>query len=165
MPDPPQKPWLPELTDPHPTTGRINRDGNSSECQTVFSATLSVSSYIVAVVSGLGFVVSGRGSQSWGDADHPSCVRPGKRPRLTPNPAWAMTADRIIPFGSPGGDVQTQAMIQVLLNHLEFGMDFQEAADAPRLASYSLPFFSRRIRQNRAFRALRRAFPKKCGAV
>lgn len=111
----------------------VDRAGN------VFSATPSDSSYNVPVVPGLGFVVSGRGSQSWVDPAHASSVVPGKRPRLTPNPALAITADRIIPFGSPGGDVQTQAMMQVLLNHLVFGMDVQTAVDAPRLASYSFP--------------------------
>lgn len=105
----------------------------------VFSATPSDSSYNCPVVPGLGFVASGRGSQSWVDASHASSVAAGKRPRLTPNPALAMTADRIIPFGSPGGDVQTQAMMQVLLNHLVFDMDVQTAVDAPRLASYSFP--------------------------
>ena len=44
-----------------------------------------------------------------------------------------------MPFGTPGGDVQTQAMLQVLLNYLHFGMDLQEAIEAPRVASYSFP--------------------------
>jgi len=44
-----------------------------------------------------------------------------------------------MPFGTPGGDVQTQAMLQVLLNHLHFGMDIQAAIEAPRVASYSFP--------------------------
>jgi len=34
-------------------------------------------------------VVSGRGSQSWTEAEHPCVLAPGKRPRLTPNPALA----------------------------------------------------------------------------
>ncbi len=105
----------------------------------VFSATPSDASNNVPVVPGLGFVVSGRGSQSWVARDHASAVGPGRRPRLTPNPALAVTPERMIPFGSPGGDVQTQAMLQVLLNHLVFGMDVQAAADAPRIASYSFP--------------------------
>ena len=45
----------------------------------------------------------------------------------------------VMPFGTPGGDVQTQAMLQVLLNYLHFGMDLQEAIEAPRVASYSFP--------------------------
>ena len=44
-----------------------------------------------------------------------------------------------MPFGSPGGDVQTQAMLQVLLNRRHFGMDLQAAIDAPRFATYNFP--------------------------
>jgi gamma-glutamyltranspeptidase/glutathione hydrolase len=45
----------------------------------------------------------------------------------------------VMPFGTPGGDVQIQAMLQVLLNILHFGMEVQEAVEAPRIASYSFP--------------------------
>ena len=45
----------------------------------------------------------------------------------------------VMPFGTPGGDVQIQAMLQVLLNMLQFGMEVQEAIEAPRVASYSFP--------------------------
>ena len=44
-----------------------------------------------------------------------------------------------MPFGTPGGDVQCQAMLQVFLNIAEFQMDPQEAVDAPRFASYNFP--------------------------
>jgi gamma-glutamyltranspeptidase/glutathione hydrolase len=44
-----------------------------------------------------------------------------------------------MPFGTPGGDVQTQAMLQVFLNMMVFGMDPQAAVEAPRFASYSFP--------------------------
>ena len=44
-----------------------------------------------------------------------------------------------MPFGTPGADVQPQAMLQFVLNIVEFGMNPQEAAEAPRLASYSMP--------------------------
>ena len=44
-----------------------------------------------------------------------------------------------MPFGTPGGDVQTQAMLQVLLNILHFGMELQDAIEAPRVATYSFP--------------------------
>ena len=44
-----------------------------------------------------------------------------------------------MPFGTPGGDVQTQAMLQVMLNILHFGMEVQDAIEAPRVASYSFP--------------------------
>ena len=45
----------------------------------------------------------------------------------------------VMPFGTPGGDVQIQAMLQVLLNVAHFGMEVQDAIEAPRVASYSFP--------------------------
>jgi gamma-glutamyltranspeptidase/glutathione hydrolase len=112
----------------------IDRHGN------VFSATPSDGSYNAPVVPGLGIIPSSRGSQSWADPDHPSGVAPGKRPRLTPNPAIAMQPGKMkMPFGTPGGDVQTQAMLQVFLNIHLFGFEVQEAIEAPRIASYSFP--------------------------
>ena len=91
-------------------------------------------------VPGLGIIPSNRGSQSRPDPSHPCGVAPGKRPRLTPNPAMIVTAGGgVMPFGTPGGDVQIQAMLQVVLNILQHGMEVQEAIEAPRFASYSFP--------------------------
>ena len=42
-------------------------------------------------------------------------------------------------FGTPGGDNQTQAMLQVLLNVEVFGMELQDAIEAPRFMSHSFP--------------------------
>ena len=42
-------------------------------------------------------------------------------------------------FGTPGGDVQIQAMAQVAANLLHFGMDIQSAIEAPRFSTYSFP--------------------------
>jgi gamma-glutamyltranspeptidase / glutathione hydrolase len=112
----------------------VDRWGNA------FSATPSDGCGNVPVVPGLGIAPSSRGSQSRPDPRHPAGVAPGKRPRLTPNPALLVTEDGgVMPFGTPGGDVQTQAMLQVLLNIMHFGMDPQSAIEAPRVASYSFP--------------------------
>lgn len=112
----------------------IDRWGNA------FSATPSDGNTEAPVIPGTGFVASGRGSQSRADPKHPSSVAPGKRPRLTPNPALAVFDDgSVMPFGTPGGDVQTQAMLQCLLNVSLFGMDMQSAVEAPRFSSYSFP--------------------------
>ena len=112
----------------------VDRWGNA------FSATPSDGASSVPMVPGLGMISSGRGSQSRPDPRHPAGVAPGKRPRLTPNPAILVTeAGGVMPFGTPGGDVQIQAMLQVLLNRFYFGMELQEAIDAPRVASYSFP--------------------------
>ncbi len=105
-----------------------------------FSATPSDTAYDAPVVPGTGLCPSSRGSQSRADADHPSGVAPGKRPRLTPCPALAVSADGgVMPFGTPGADVQCQAMLQAFLNVAVFGMNPQAAVEAPRFASYSFP--------------------------
>ena len=112
----------------------IDGDGN------VFSATPSDTSWDAPVVPGLGFTPSARGSQSFAVPGHASCVAPGKRPRLTPNPAIALKRGEFaMPFGASGGDTQPQGMLQVLLNHVVFGMDIQAAIDAPRLCTHSQP--------------------------
>lgn len=114
--------------------GVVDRWGNA------FSATPSDGSWNSPVVPGLGLIPSNRGSQSRPDPKHPSGVAPGKRPRLTPNPAIVVTRDGgVMPLGTPGGDVQIQAMAQVIVNALHFGMELQEAIEAPRVASYSFP--------------------------
>ena len=112
----------------------VDRWGNA------FSATPSDGSWRSPVIPGLGIVPSGRGTQSRPDPRHPSGVAPGKRPRLTPNPAIAVRDDgSVMPFGTPGGDVQVQAMLQVFLNAFHFGMDIQDAITAPRFATFSFP--------------------------
>ena len=103
-------------------------------------STPSDTSWDTPVVPGAGFTVSSRGAQSWAVHGHPSCVAPGKRPRLTPNPCFVLSPGRwIMPFGTPGGDTQIQANLQSLLNHLAFGMALQDAVEAPRLVTHSHP--------------------------
>lgn len=105
-----------------------------------FSATPSDGIGGAAVIPGLGFPISHRGTQSWLDPAHASALQPGKRPRLTPNPALVMRHGRpYMPFGCPGGDAQVQGMLQVFLNAVEFGMDAQSAIEAPRVISHSFP--------------------------
>ena len=92
-----------------------------------FSATPSDGSYGSPMVPGTGLIPSSRGSQSRPDPKHPAGVAPGKRPRLTPNPALAIRGGtEFLPFGTPGGDVQTQAMLQVLLNIFVHGQSVQD---------------------------------------
>jgi gamma-glutamyltranspeptidase/glutathione hydrolase len=106
----------------------------------LFSATPSDSARDTPMVPGLGLIISPRGTQSWLDPDHPSALQPGKRPRLTPNPALAFRDGRpYMAFGTPGGDMQCQAMVQMFVNMVDFGMDPQQAIEAPRFATQSFP--------------------------
>ncbi|MFW6075010.1 MAG: gamma-glutamyltransferase family protein [Chloroflexota bacterium] len=112
----------------------VDEDGNA------FSATPSDGVGSTPIVPGLGLICSGRGSQSWLEADHPSAVAPRKRPRLTPNPAMAFRDGKLfMPFGTPGGDMQPQSMLQTFLNVVVFEMDVQQAIEQPRFGTFSFP--------------------------
>ncbi|MBI2177071.1 MAG: gamma-glutamyltransferase [Candidatus Tectomicrobia bacterium] len=112
----------------------VDAEGNA------FAATPSDGSADVPIFPGVGAAVSGRGSQSWLEEAHPSSVQPWKRPRLTPAPALVMKDGQFhMTLGTPGGDVQPQAMAQVFLNIVEFGMAPQMATEAPRGATFNFP--------------------------
>jgi gamma-glutamyltranspeptidase/glutathione hydrolase len=109
----------------------VDKSGNA------FSATPSDGGRLVP---GLGIVISPRGAQSWLDPKHPSSVEPGKRPRLTPNPALAFKDGKLfMAYGTPGGDSQPQTMVQILLNVVDFNMNVQRAIEAPRFRSENFP--------------------------
>jgi gamma-glutamyltranspeptidase/glutathione hydrolase len=112
----------------------VDRHGN------VFSATPSDGCLSAPITPGTGLGVSSRGSQSWAVEGHASAIAPGKRPRLTPCPAMVFKNGKpFMPLGTPGGDVQCQAMLQVFLNIAVFGMLPQAAIEAPRFSTYSYP--------------------------
>lgn len=88
----------------------------------------------------LGFGISPRGTQSWLHPNHPSVLAPGKRPRLTTNPVLVLKHGKPwMTLCTPGGDVQPQTMLQVLLNIAVFGMNTQQATEAPRFVTFSAP--------------------------
>jgi gamma-glutamyltranspeptidase/glutathione hydrolase len=111
-----------------------DREGN------LFSATPSDGARETPVIPGLGFIMSPRGVQSALDPSVPMHIAPWKRPRLTPNPGIILKdGEPFAAYGTPGGDMQTQAMTQVLCNMLAFGMNPQEAVEAPRAATWNFP--------------------------
>ena len=112
----------------------VDRWGNA------FSATPSDGFQSTPIVPGLGMIISMRGFQSWLEPEYPSCLAPWKRPRLTPAPAIAFKNGRLfMPFGTPAGDMQVQAMAQMFLAIAEFGLSPQQAAERPRVRSDSFP--------------------------
>ena len=138
-------PWRPDpsagaapaIADTRPETSFLcvaDRHGN------VFAATPSDPTIGGAVVPGTGIVASLWGSRGYTGQNHPARVGPGRRPRMSANPAIAIRPGELaMPFGSPGSEVLGQAMVQVFLNQIVFGMDPQSACEAPRFASYSWP--------------------------
>lgn len=66
-------------------------------------------------------------------------VAPGKRPRATLTPGLALKDDRpFLSFAVQGGDTQDQNLVQFFLNCVEFGMNVQEACEAPNIVSYQM---------------------------
>ena len=131
---------------PRPSQGKVPAPadtiyaGAADQFGNVYSATLSDTSYDNPMVPGLGLSISSRGSQSRLDPGHPACAAPGKRPRLTPSPALAFKdGEFFMAFGTPGGDIQSQAMLQVFVNVTEFGLQAQQAIEAPRFGTFSFP--------------------------
>ena len=84
-----------------------------------------------------GVVLQNRGSGFTLEANHPDIVAPGKRPYHTLTPLMALNPDGSLAFtlGTPGGDSQTQSLIQIVNNMLLFGMTPQAAIEAPRFRS------------------------------
>ncbi len=89
------------------------------------------------VVPGTGIILQNRGALFSLDRDHPNRIEGRKRPYHTIIPAMAFRHGKPwLTFGVMGGDLQPQGHVQVLLNMIEFGMNVQEAGEAPR-ASHS----------------------------
>ena len=93
------------------------------------------------VVPGTGFVLHNRGASFTLTPGLPNTVAPGKRPFHTLIPGFVTQTiggreQPYMSFGLMGGGVQAQGHVQFLLNHIVFGMDVQEAIDAPRFRHY-----------------------------
>ena len=85
------------------------------------------------VVPSLGFGIQNRGALFALDARHANALAPGKRPFHTIIPAFiTRTGEPLIAFGLMGGDMQAQGHAQIVANVIDFGMNLQEAGDAPR---------------------------------
>lgn len=92
------------------------------------------------VIKGLGFPLGTRDQMFYLNAERPNALAPRKRPRATLTPSL-VTKDGgpFLVFGTPGGDGQDQWTLQFFLNYMEFGMNIQEALDAPTLHSVHFP--------------------------
>jgi gamma-glutamyltranspeptidase/glutathione hydrolase len=87
------------------------------------------------IPTGLGFILQDRGEQfNIQDPDHPNALAPGKRPFHTIIPAFVThNGEPWMSFGLMGGAMQPQGHVQILVNIIDFGMNLQQAGDAPRM--------------------------------
>ena len=111
----------------------LDRHGNLV-CGTISGGSFSKSVFFPE----LGACLSTRIEMFNCEPGHPNVVEPGKRPRTTlVNYIAVKDGQPVMTFGCPGGDNQVQANVQLILNSLVFGMDPQQAVEAPRFATAS----------------------------
>jgi gamma-glutamyltranspeptidase/glutathione hydrolase len=92
------------------------------------------------VIDGLGFPLGTRVQTFYLDPRHPNALVPGKRPRTTLTPTLVLRdGTPAMVLGTQGGDQQDQWSLQVFLNLVEFGMEVQDAIEAPRFSSVHFP--------------------------
>ena len=84
------------------------------------------------VIPELGFPLNTRLQITWLDASLPGALAPGKRPSTTLSPSLALRdGEPYLAFGTPGGDQQDQWQTILFLRHALYGLNLQEAIDAP----------------------------------
>lgn len=105
----------------------VDRWGNA------FNATPS-GAWLPSVIAGnTGIPLSSRLQSFVTTPGHANMLRPGARPRVTLSPTMVLKDGKLsFIMSTPGGDNQDQAMLQVLINMIDFGMIPQEAVEAPR---------------------------------
>ena len=83
---------------------------------------------------GLGFMLQDRGELFSLDKNHRNALEGGKRPFHTIIPAFVTKDGKpFMSFGVMGGATQPQAHAQIIINMIDFGLNLQEAGDAPRI--------------------------------
>jgi gamma-glutamyltranspeptidase / glutathione hydrolase len=143
-PVPPGDPWPYESGGGSvATTAPTGLGGESTTHLTVSDQWGNVVSYTYTIEStgGNGITVPGWGfllNNELTDFDfalleHPNSVEGGKRPRSSMSPTIVLEDGRpVLAVGSPGGSMIITTVLQILVNHLDFGMGLPDAIAAPR---------------------------------
>ena len=114
----------------------VDEEGN------VVSCTTSIMGFFGSglVAGDTGILLNDRMVYFWLDADHPNVVAPRKRTFQTITPSIALKDGKpLVVFGTPGSDVQEQTKLQILFNLVYFGMNPQQAVEAPRFRTLAFP--------------------------
>jgi gamma-glutamyltranspeptidase/glutathione hydrolase len=101
------------------------------------------------VIPSLGFCLGTRAQMFWLDEQAANSLVPGKRPRTTLSPTLVLRGgEPYLATGTPGGDQQDQWTLNAFLAHTVFGLNLQEAVDAPSFHTHAFPssFYPRETR-------------------
>ncbi len=128
--------------------GKADHEGDTSYIAVVdkdhnmisFTPSLHSSFGTGVVMGALGFIFNCRGDYYSLVPGHANALAPGRRPRSTLQGTLVMKDGQpLMVMGSPGGDDQCMRTAQTLLNMIDFGMNVQQAIEAPRWATTSFP--------------------------
>src|SRR5450432_3477588 len=128
--------------------GNADHEGDTSYIATVdkdrnmitFTPSLHSGFGTKVVIGNLGFLFNCRGDYYSLVPGHANALAPGKRPRSTLQGTLVLKDGQpFLATGSPGGDDQCLRTMQTLLNVVDFGMNLQQAIEAPRWATRSFP--------------------------
>jgi gamma-glutamyltranspeptidase/glutathione hydrolase len=125
--DPARRHVPPPVADARDTTTCLVADGLGN----VVAATPSGWSGVVAGDTGVWLGSRLQSFNIW--EGHPDVIEPGKRPRITLSPTIVLEGDRpVLAVSVAGGDNQDQMTLQLLLDHIDFGLDPAQSVVAPR---------------------------------
>ncbi|HYM11585.1 MAG TPA: gamma-glutamyltransferase [Bryobacterales bacterium] len=151
----PGEPWkymenFPPINRPSPVTleGDADHEGDTSYLAVVdhdrnavsWTPSLHSGFGTGVVMADLGFPFNCRGDYFWLKPESANALQPGKRPRSTLTPTMILKDGKpYMVVGSPGGDDQCMRIFQTFLNVVDFGMNIQQAIEAPRWTTTSFP--------------------------
>ena len=140
------------LIDPDTAAEAVDAGGPLNQGDTIYLTTADKDGMMVSLIQsnyrgmgsgmappGLGFILQDRGEMfvlagCERQPAHPNCYAPGKRPFQTIIPAFITRDGKPwVSFGVMGGAMQPQGHVQIVMNLVDFGMNLQEAGDAPRI--------------------------------
>jgi gamma-glutamyltranspeptidase/glutathione hydrolase len=127
---------------PAPSDGETSSFSIADRFGNLVSVTHSVNSRFGSgmAVEGGGYFLNNRMPYFSLDEDDVNVLQPGKRTRHTVNPALALKDGKpFLAWNTPGGDNQPQAMLQAFLATVHFGMNVQQAVEAPTVTSSAFP--------------------------
>ena len=136
-----------QLIDPSKPAKAVEPGNPPTEGDTIYLTTADEAGNMVSLIqsnyrgmgsgvtpAGLGFVLQNRGELFNLDPNHSNVFEPGKRPFHTIIPAFVTKDGKpVMSYGVMGGATQPQMHAQILINIIDFGMNLQEAGDAPRI--------------------------------
>jgi len=136
-----------QLIDPQRAALAVDAGEQLNQGDTVYLTTADADGMMVSLIQsnyrgmgsgmappGLGFILQDRGEQFVLNDSHPNRFEPGKRPFHTIIPAFiTRNGQPWVSFGVMGGAMQPQGHVQIVMNLIDFGMNLQEAGDAPRI--------------------------------